>query len=119
MHFKPELEDDIIKLVKLDASHEEALFSIAFDPDLWQYSPTPIHALEDFHHYFQNALSKQAAGEHYVYVVILKAENKIIGSTRHYDISIPHRTLSMGYSWLVHAYRGKGLNIRMKYLLIA
>jgi RimJ/RimL family protein N-acetyltransferase len=52
------------------------------------------------------------------FVIIDKESQKIVGSTRFYDISVPNKGLEIGSTWLTPAMWRTSVNTECKYLLL-
>src|SRR6185437_9931536 len=57
-------------------------------------------------------------GQQYPFVVIDKATNEVVGSTRFLKISQDFKNLEIGWTWYSPAYWGTGLNKECKFLLL-
>jgi RimJ/RimL family protein N-acetyltransferase len=64
-------------------------------------------------------LNLEAAGTVMPWVTVLKAENRVIGSTRFMDFDRGHKTTELGSTWLAPEFQGSGLNAEAKLLQLA
>ena len=48
-----------------------------------------------------------------------KADGKVAGTTRFYEISHEHHTMELGWTWLHPNYHRTGINVEAKYLQLA
>ncbi len=112
-----EIEGNKVKLIPLSESHKKELLIAAADGKLWElwYTSVPSHKSIDV--YINEAIQQRQKGTQYPFVVIDKKSNKIIGTTRYYNIEQEHRRLELGYTWYAKSYQRTGINTEVKYLL--
>jgi RimJ/RimL family protein N-acetyltransferase len=75
-----------------------------------------IKASQDLREWMEKALRLQEAGTTVPWVIVLKAENRVVGSTRFFDIDRGHQTAELGHTWLTPELHGAGLNAEAKLL---
>ncbi|MCE9501792.1 MAG: GNAT family N-acetyltransferase, partial [Leptospira sp.] len=75
--------------------------------------------IESMRQYVLYALSQQNEKKQLPFVISENKSGKIIGSTRFYDISIQHKGLSIGYTWLSPAFWRTSINTDCKFLLLS
>ena len=112
----PVLEGPRLRLEPLTKAHLSELEKIAFDERIWRYMLTSVKTPDDLRRWMDSALQAKAAGGVMPWVTVLKAENRVIGSTRFLDLDLNHRTLEIGHTWLAPDYHGAGLNPEAKLL---
>lgn len=112
----PVLDGARIKLEPLTLGHLPALEQVAFDDRIWRYMMTPVKTSGDLRTWVENALRLAEAGTAIPWVTILKAGNRVIGSTRFMDLDQRHQTAELGSTWLAPAFHGAGLNAEAKLL---
>jgi RimJ/RimL family protein N-acetyltransferase len=113
------LEGRIIVLEPLVEGHEQELFAVAQDPDVWRWmSYNAAESAETFHGWFDDALRATKAGDEAVFVVRSKESGNLIGSTRYMTLRPEHNGLEIGWSWLVPSAWGSGANAEAKFLLL-
>ncbi len=104
-----------VELVPLEISHIDSLFEAGNDPEIWTHTPGNINSIEAATQYVNKALTQQNA----VPFVIKDVESqKVIGSTRLYDISLEHKGLEIGSTWLTPSVWRTAVNTECKYLLL-
>jgi RimJ/RimL family protein N-acetyltransferase len=108
-----------IRLEPLLIEHVAALAAIGLDPELWRLQPKLIESQEGMCEYVEAALNDQQLGLSLPFVVIDRATEMIIGSTRFMDIATAHRRLEIGATWLTPSYQRTGANKEMKFLLLS
>lgn len=110
------LEDSLLRLVPLEVSDFEELYTIASDPLIWVQHPfTNRYKKEVFKNYFDDSINeaKRAA-----FKIVLKSSNKIIGATSYYDYRAAESRVAIGFTFLGRAYWGGHYNKPSKRLLI-
>jgi len=88
------------------------------EPELWQYALVASTGKESMTAYIDSAISDYETGTAYPFVVIDKANGKIVGSTRYYDIQLKNGSTLLGYTWYSKLYQGSGINTHCKYMLL-
>lgn len=112
------LTGQFIQLEPLNETHREELHNIAQDKNIWVYTASNANG-KNFDPWFNKALSLFTQQHHLPFVVRSLKSNKIIGSTRFYDISKEHHRLTIGYTWLIPEVWGTVANPESKLLLLA
>lgn len=88
------------------------------EKDIWGYNANSPNSKENLEKYIAAALSNRQKNTDYPFVVICKKDNKIVGCTRYYAISLVNNTLEIGFTWYGKKYQGTGINSVCKYLLL-
>ncbi|HXU28350.1 MAG TPA: GNAT family N-acetyltransferase [Bacteroidia bacterium] len=112
------LEGNKVKLIPLEKEHFSELLDIAKDEKIWEHMPIDWLGKKDLNEVLLEAISFRDAGQQYPFVVIDKATNKIIGSTRFLKISPDFKNLEIGWTWYKPLYWGTGINKECKFLLL-
>ncbi|WP_260738987.1 GNAT family N-acetyltransferase [Tunturiibacter lichenicola] len=97
-------------------NHLAALEEIAYDDRIWRYMIVWVKSHDDLREWLESALRDKAAGSSLPWVTVLKSENRVIGSSRLFDLNLRHRTVELGHTWLAPQYHGAGLNAEAKLL---
>ena len=113
------LEGRYVRLEPLSPAHEADLARVALDADLWRWTPTQIHSLDDLATYIETALSLQRAGTAIPFATVDRASGRAIGSTRFGNIDAPNRRVEIGWSWLGREFQRKAFNTEAKLLMLA
>lgn len=116
MSATPTLEGTRIRLEPLTLEHLSALEAVAFDERIWRYMMTWVKTSADLRAWVEDALRREAAGTVKPWVTVLKAENRVVGSTRFMDFDKNHMTTELGSTWLAPEFHGAGLNAEAKLL---
>jgi len=106
------------KLTLLEEHHAEMLLEAAQDTPIWGVTLKGIFTLEDAEQYIGLAKKEEAAGTCIPFVIWDMVQDKIVGSTRFFDISAEHRGLEIGYTWLNPSVWRTRVNTECKYLLL-
>jgi RimJ/RimL family protein N-acetyltransferase len=113
------LRGSIVSLEPLDLSHVPALARVGLEPELWRLQPRAIESLADMREYVELALAEEERGLSLPFVIVRRADQAVIGSTRFMDIALPHRRLEIGATWLAPSAQRTGANVEAKLLLLA
>ncbi len=113
------LEGQHVRLEPLSPAHEESLIAAASDGELWNSTVTivpssPANMID----YIQAALNGQARGRELPFVIIRKSSNKVVGTTRFYEIRPNDRAVAIGYTWLSRSAQRTAVNTESKLLLL-
>jgi len=123
MNFKkPEnLSGPNIILEPLMPAHREPLRAAgADDPEIWRYFPLNFNgAGKDFDPWFDSTLQRYADGLHYPFAVRRRRDEKVIGTTRFYDMAFDHKRLSIGSTWYMREARGTLVNAEVRLLTMS
>jgi len=126
------LEGEHVLLEPLTMAHEAALADAAADGELWNTQVTIIPRPEGMKDYIQFALDGLAQGNQLPFVIARKAQpdtaspddanvnsaNRIVGSTRFYEIFPQDRKCAIGYTWLSRSAQRTSINTDCKLLLL-
>jgi RimJ/RimL family protein N-acetyltransferase len=113
------LENEFVLLRPLQESDVENLLEISInEPETWEYSLVRANGKENLENYIQIALKARENKIEFPFIVFDKKSGKYAGSTRFYDISLPFKTVQLGYTWYGKNFRGTGLNKHCKFLLL-
>ncbi|MBO1004986.1 GNAT family N-acetyltransferase [Pseudogracilibacillus auburnensis] len=114
-----ELEGKYIRVVPMERNHIQGLYEASNDLNIWTHLPKTIKTLNDMEGLVDEALSNKELGTEFPFVILLRENNKLIGSTRFLDISNVNKNLEIGWTWLSPFVWGSQINIECKYLLLA
>lgn len=108
------LRDAIIKLIPLAETDFDKLFEVASDPLIWEQHPSNVRYKKNvFQQFFKDALACKSA-----FLIIDKATDTIIGSTRYYDYKSENQSIAIGFTFLARKFWGGIHNKLAKKLLI-
>lgn len=112
------LEGRHVVLVPLAMEHHAALCAVGLDEDLWTWTGGHVPEAEGMRAYMERALERQARGTALPFVVLSKADNRIVGSTRFGNIEPAHRRVEIGWTWYAKPWQRTAINTEAKYLLL-
>ncbi|MGE8553479.1 MAG: GNAT family N-acetyltransferase [Chryseobacterium jejuense] len=112
------LEGTHIELIPLEKEHFEELYAAAADKDLWTLIPTDGSDKTIFYQNYEFALSERENGNQYPFVIRHKETQKLIGSTRFFEIYPSDKKLEIGWTWITKDFWGTSVNLECKLLLL-
>ncbi|WP_308924260.1 GNAT family protein [Janthinobacterium sp. J1-1] len=115
---QPTLHGSIVTLLPLQQEHAPALLRAAQDGQLWQSKVTNIPGPDTVDQYLATALAGRQAGTVMPYVIVNRATDTIVGSTRFWKIDRVNRKLEIGHTWLAASVQRTGINTEAKLLLL-
>lgn len=111
---QPILEDEKVILYPLKETDFDALYEVASDPEVWAQHPNKDRCQEPvFRIFFEGGVKSGGA-----FKVVDKQTGKVIGSTRMYDYKEDDDSIFIGYTFYAKSYWGKGINPRVKTLML-
>lgn len=113
-----ELKGSIIDLVPLTEAHREQLLAAASNGKLWELWYTFVPSVSTIDQYLAQAMKQQRSGNALPFVVVNKADQKIIGSTRYLNAEPEHKRLEIVSTWYAKDFQRTGVNTECKYLLL-
>jgi len=114
------LENNRVLLRPLQEKDVEHLLSFSLqEPELWTYSFQQADGEDNLKRYIENALLCKQNKTEYPFIIFDKQTQRYAGSTRFYDIQIPHQSLEIGYTWYGKDFQRTGLNRHCKLLLLS
>lgn len=113
------LHGSIVSLEPLTQSRLPQLAAIGLHPELWRLQPRAILSMEDMRGYIEQALAEQARGASLPFTILRRVDQAVLGSTRFMDITLEHRRLEIGATWLTPAAQRSGANVEAKLLLLS
>jgi N-acetyltransferase len=112
------LEGVHVRLEPLTDSHVQPLAEVAFDPELWRWTMSRIHTIEDLAGYVHSALQEQRAGVALPFATVERSSGRVVGSTRFGNIDRPNRRVEIGWTWIARPWQRTALNTEAKYLML-
>ncbi|SNB33843.1 GNAT family N-acetyltransferase [Flavobacterium psychrophilum] len=112
------LKGETVDLIPLEKEHFAKLYEVASDKKLWELIPIDCSKQESFNTAYNFAIAERAKGSQYPFVIVHKATNKIIGSTRLFEIFPNDKKLEIGWTWIIQKYWGTDVNFECKLLLL-
>lgn len=111
------VENDIVKLRPVQLSDIEAIANAANDERIWEHMSVTLLTQEAVENYIENAIKEREKGISYMFAVIEKKTDNIVGCTSFLDISFPHKRLEIGATWYNPTVWRSAINTNCKFLL--
>lgn len=112
------LSDKLIRLEPLTAEHILDMRLLSGDSDIWTWYTEDLTHPDAFEKWMTSRLIESQNGTQFSYAVILKENNKVIGSTSFGHIDRTEKCIEIGWTWLGKEYIGSGINKHMKFLML-
>lgn len=112
------LQNEAVLLRKMTLEDTQAIADIAMDERIWTYTQYTVENSTDVQNYVKSVLASSLDGSQYPFVIIDRHTNKIVGSTRYYNIDSVNKRLELGYTWITPSYWRTNINTNCKYLLL-
>lgn len=112
------LENNVVALIPMTRNHIDGIFEAAQDHRIWEHMSVDLTKKENVIHYVEDALNKQVNGTDFAFVIMDQITGKIIGCTWFLDISMPHKRLEIGSTWITPTHWRTAVNTNCKYLLL-
>ncbi|HWB19511.1 MAG TPA: GNAT family protein [Phycisphaerales bacterium] len=112
------LADNTVSLEPMAITHLDALCEIGLNPDIWRWYTYTIAAREDMLHMMTTVLASKKEGTWFPFVTRDVATGRIIGSTSYLNISLPHKRLEIGSTWITPAFQRIAINTHAKFLML-
>jgi RimJ/RimL family protein N-acetyltransferase len=106
-----------VVLEPLTHDHIEALKVAVQDGELWQLWYATVPSPDDMATYVDKAIEASVNGNMAFVVRDLKTQ-KVVGTTRFYDVELAHKRGLIGYTWYAKSVQGTAINTETKYLLL-
>ncbi|EMA6344919.1 GNAT family protein [Bacillus cytotoxicus] len=114
-----ELIKDRVKLRLIDRNDVETLFAIVKEnKEIWTYLIAKMENHEDMERYVEKAIEGYKKGTELPFVVIDQEKNKVVGSTRLYNIEKENKTVELGKTWYHPSVQRTSVNTECKFLLL-
>jgi RimJ/RimL family protein N-acetyltransferase len=116
-----ELIGDRVELRALKPEHVTGLFEAGKYPKIWTYMAPPalpINDVGDMARFAKEAIAQRRLKAEWPFVIIFRATDQIVGSTRYIDIATKHKGVEIGWTWLTPSVWRTSVNTECKYLLL-
>lgn len=108
-----------VVLEPLSLEHLDGMINAVKDGELWKLWFTSIPAPEKVETYIKTALEMRENAGAMPFIVRDRESNKIIGSTRYFNVDEGNQRLEIGYTWYSESYQRTAVNSECKYLLLS
>ncbi len=110
------LEGSRVRLEPLHERHFEDLVRVARDAAIFRWITNQPMDEERFRAWFDQTQAAAVTGTELPFATIDRASGQAIGSTRFMTITVEHRRLEIGWSWVATAFQRTGANREAKLL---
>jgi len=107
-----------VRLEPLSLAHQDRLCAVGLDAELWRWAQTTLATPADMRAYIETALTWQAQGTALPFVIVARATEQVVGSTRYANIERADRRLEIGWTWIAGTAQRTPVNTEAKYLLL-
>jgi N-acetyltransferase len=114
-----ELDGQLVKLIPLQKVHRDDLLQAAADGQLWNLWYTTVPSNTTIDEYIKFALDEKQNQRALPFIVINKATNSVIGTTRYCNAVPNHRRVEIGYTFYAKSHQQSGVNTECKFLLLS
>ena len=105
-------------LEPMESKHEAELLEAAKDGQLWKLWYTAIASPDAVLDYVSDSLKMRTEQGAMPFVVRRKSDEKIVGSTRFFNVDAKNRRVEIGHTWYSRSAQRTGLNTEAKLLLL-
>ena len=112
------LDGQVVQLLPLEEKHFSELHAAAGDKKIWEFYSGDWSVQETFNKVYNGSLNLREKGLEYPFVIKLKANGKVIGSTRLMDIGAYDKRLEIGGTWYMPEYWATAINPDCKLALL-
>jgi N-acetyltransferase len=112
-----ELTGAIVMLVPLEMGHVEPLRTAVLDGEFWKLWFAKVPSPDQMESYVVQAIEEAKKGN-IAFAVSLNKTNKIVGTTRFYNVDEITRRPMLGYTWYAKSVCRTGVNSESKLLLL-
>jgi|CXWL01.1.fsa_nt_gi RimJ/RimL family protein N-acetyltransferase len=115
------LENALVRLEPLAASHAGSLRIAADDESVWTYSPQGVglKPVEHFERWWQKSLAWETTRADFPFAVFRRDSGQWVGSTRYLNFALHDKRIEIGNTWYQENARGSTVNPATKLLLFA
>lgn len=113
----PGLENSRVTLVSLGEEHREMLRASDAVEHMWISMPA-IQRGAGFDAYYDFVLRRKESGELIPFAIMSKENGRFVGVTGFSEPNKTHRRIQIGYTWIDHGFRGKGVYGAIQHLLV-
>jgi RimJ/RimL family protein N-acetyltransferase len=112
------LEGVQVRLEPLSLAHLDGLCAVGLEPELWKWIPTQVRDREELRAYVDLALDERRRGVSMPFATLLKAEGRVVGSTRYGNVDLKNRRVEIGWTWIGKPWQRSAVNTEAKLLML-
>jgi len=113
------LTGSVVRLEPMRPQHAQALLEVGQDHSNWMYMlANPSGSLASMQAWVNYAVTEMEHGRALPFVIIQQSSERIVGSTRCWNIMAEDHGLEIGTTWLMPEVRRTAINTECKYLLL-
>lgn len=112
------LNSKTISLIPLEEEHLDELYKVAADKELWKLIPTDCSERAIFFKAYKFSIAERTNGKQYPFVILHNSSNRLIGSTRLFEIYPADKKLEIGWTWISREFWGSTVNLECKLSLL-
>lgn len=105
-------------LEPMQLAHIDDLNAAAADGELWNLKVTTVPTSSQMPRFVEHALKQRDKGRELPFVIRNQDNNRIVGTTRYYQIKPANRNFSIGYTWISISAQRTGINTECKLMLL-
>lgn len=113
-----EMKGELASLIPMRADHRAALLKAVMADDLWRFWYTEIPNENTIDAYMQRAFDDKAAGKALPFVVVDRASDSIVGTTRFLQADTVNKRIEVGKTWYAKRVQRTGVNTECKLMLL-
>ena len=110
------LAGDYIILRSPRSDDLEGLCDAANDGEMWKNPFTVFPSVSEMSIYLQNLIKHDNTS--LPFIIIEKKSNRIIGTTRFFNIDQKNRRVEMGHTWIAESFRSTTVNSEEKFIML-
>jgi N-acetyltransferase len=114
----PTLIGEAVRLEPLTTDHHQALCQVALDPEIWQWTVSPVLTREEMWSYIEAALEARDAGTALPLATVDLQTGTVVGSTRFGNIDRANRRVEIGWTFIARPWQRTRINTEAKYLML-
>jgi len=113
------LQDQYVALKPMHVSHIPGLYAAGKDPSIWQWTTANYcQTLDITKQWVESCLENARLNMQQPFIIVDKVKNKIVGSTSYLNISMEHKAIEIGFTFLTPSAQRSYVNRRCKLLLL-
>ena len=112
------LQGDTVCLVPLGREHLDSLIEVGCDPDLWGITVNDGSTPSAMAGWLETALAEQRRGTALAFATTLRADGRVVGSTRFGNLDVKNQRVEIGWTFVAKAWQRSAVNTEAKYLML-